>query len=354
MTESSPKKDEVAGPRQIYLDSLSEGMERLWTSGAQTDVTIEVGNKQFSCHKTLLSAMSSYFDAMFSSGMRESISGHVTFPEMDPELFEIVIRFLYTGKADITTDNAIELLHIASVLQIKSFQLVCENYLNPHITPENCLKIWKLAVLHDCENLVSMAVKMVARNFKVIHQTEEFLELEGNEVAAIIKEDELDVESEDKLCDIILKWIKKDRDKRVADAGTIFENIRLPFMKPEYLCNLEEAYKFLKDDPKCIKCINEAKRFHLLPARQQEMFSNQTRYRITSDTEEVLILLGGCLTTSPPYSRSLHVPCYSFTFRKWYEIAPLPFDPGIEFATCTYKTDIYITGKLYRLIKAQM
>lgn len=327
-----------------YFEALSSGLEKLWTTGDHHDVTIEVGERTFNCHKAVLAAMSDYFDAMFRSSMRESISGHVTFPEMEPDLFEIVINFLYTGKADINGENAIELLHQASVLQIKSLQRLCEEFLHPHLTMDNCLKVWKLAVLHDCDNLAGKAVKMIATNFMELCKTEEFMELEGKEVSAILNEDDLDVESEDKLCDIALKWINKDKESRVQHAGIIFENIRLPFIKPEYLVNLEESFKFLKEDATCMKCINEAKRYHLLPARQQEMNNKQTRYRATAELEEVLVLLGGCLTTSPPYSRSLKVPCYSFARREWFEVSPLPFDPGIEFATCTYKRDIYLTG----------
>jgi hypothetical protein len=39
---------------------------------------------------------------MFCSGMRESVSGEVTFPEMDPDLFECVIKFVYTGDIELT------------------------------------------------------------------------------------------------------------------------------------------------------------------------------------------------------------------------------------------------------------
>jgi hypothetical protein len=81
--------------------------------------------------------------------MRESVSGEVTFPEMDPDLFECVIKFVYTGDIELTIDNGVEILSIASVLQIKMLQQICEDFLYPHITSENCLKIWKLAVFNS-------------------------------------------------------------------------------------------------------------------------------------------------------------------------------------------------------------
>ncbi|XP_033726029.1 kelch-like protein 6 isoform X1 [Pecten maximus] len=329
---------------QIYTRSLTEGLRRLLTTGEHNDVTILVGTKTFHCHRLILVALSSYFEAMFNSGMKESISGEIKFPDMNEDQFEMVLGYMYSGKINLVTENAMDILDIASILQIKSLQRICEEFLLPHLTKENCIKIWKISVLHSCDVLSEKSFQMMVKNFQDICKAEEFNELEAKELATILKEDDLNVESEDKLCDIVLKWIKKDKDVRTKDVGLLFENIRLPFLKPEYLLNLEEVYKFLKDDPNCAKCIDFAKKYHLLPARQQEMYSNQTRFRSTADSEEVLVLLGGCLTTSPPYSRSLKVPCYNFRKRVWYEIAPLPFDPGIEFATCTYKSDIYITG----------
>lgn len=331
---------------KIYLELLCDSMKRLWTTGDHSDVTIEVGEKTFNCHKSILAAMSPYFDAMFSSGMRESISGQVTFPEMDPDLFEIVLSFMYTGKAEevMTTDNAVELLHIAAVLQIKALQGIIEEFLHPHLTNENCLKVWRLSVLHDCHTLTEKSVQLIARNFKEIINTEEFWELDGREVASIIKEDTLDIDSEDQLCDLVIKWIERDVEKRKESCGILFEQIRLAFLTPEYLVNLEEKHEFLKEDLACMKFINEAKSFKLLPARQQEAQGKQTCLRLTASQEEVLVLLGGCESTTPPYVRSLGVICYSFYRKEWFSIAALPYDPGIEFASCTYQNDIYING----------
>jgi hypothetical protein len=74
-------------PYEVYSKGLLEGIQRLWNTGDHSDVTILVGEKTFKCHKFILAAVSTYFDAMFCSGMRESVSGEVTFPEMDPDLF---------------------------------------------------------------------------------------------------------------------------------------------------------------------------------------------------------------------------------------------------------------------------
>lgn len=327
-----------------HYTALVDGLKRLLDNNEHSDITVEVGNKTFSCHKAVLAAMSPYFDAMFSSGMRETISGHVTFPDMEVDLFENVLNYIYTGKVDLTIENAVELLHISAVLQIKPLQKLCEDFLYPHLSSENCLKVWRLSVAHDCKILSSKALDMVAAHFREVIKTEEFWEIDGKELAAIIDSDLIDLKPEDAICDIVIKWIKKDEANRVSSAGLLFENVRLPFLRPEYLVTLEEENSFLRNDEKCVKVLNDAKNYSLLPARKQEIYSKQTRHRANFGWEEVVVVVGGCETALPPYIRSLEVICYSFTNRKWFELCPLPYDPGIEFAACSYKNDIYISG----------
>jgi hypothetical protein len=39
-----------------------------------------------------------------------------------------------------------------------------------------------------------------------------------------------------------------------------------------------------------------------------------------------------------------HVWCYSDKKNKWFSLTSMPYDPGVEFATCAYGNAIYISG----------
>jgi len=58
-------------------------------TGAQT--------KQFHIHKALLCAKIPYFDKMFNSGFKEEIQNKAHLPEDDPESFDILQEWIYTG-----------------------------------------------------------------------------------------------------------------------------------------------------------------------------------------------------------------------------------------------------------------
>jgi kelch-like protein 24/35 len=88
------------------------------------------------------------------------------------------------------------------------------------------------------QNMASKYVETAASN---IRNTSEFLELEGKELASIIQEDNLQIESEDRLCDTVFQWLENDLEKRQKFCGNLFEHIRLSFLNPEYLLTIEDS-----------------------------------------------------------------------------------------------------------------
>lgn len=62
-----------------------------------TDVELLVGDTTFSAHRSILSARSPVFAAMFSSGMKESQTGSVRIEDVDPDVFKDFLNYLYKG-----------------------------------------------------------------------------------------------------------------------------------------------------------------------------------------------------------------------------------------------------------------
>ena len=74
--------------------------EQLWTAAVNrkmTDVEFLVGKEIFGAHRSLISARSPVFSAMFASGMKEVETGQVRIEDVDPTTFQHFLKFLYTG-----------------------------------------------------------------------------------------------------------------------------------------------------------------------------------------------------------------------------------------------------------------
>lgn len=342
-SQSMTSSSSTATPR---LNHLSEGLEKLWLTGAHSDIKITVENRVFSCHKAVLFATSPYFDAMFSSGMRESVSGEITFKEMEADTFELVMEYIYTGKEVVTQENVIKLLKASSLLQIKSLCEKCEAILEPYVDMDNCIDIWRLSLIHSWEKVRVRAIKMILKSFVQLFKTDAFMRLDAYELIQIIKDDDLEVPTEEVVIDAVFAWARRgDPNSRKLKLGQILGNVRLGHISAERLAMLKSSPTSpVLEDQVAQQFIDDAIQYKLLPARKQEANSSVTHYRRCSQFEDVLVVMGGCMSMHPPYKRCNDVLGYSFAVEKWYKLESLPYDPGIEFATCTYGNDIFLTG----------
>ena len=61
------------------------------------DITLGVGGRQFQAHRNILAAASPYFHVMFTGGLSESESSVIHIQGASPQIFEILLKFMYTG-----------------------------------------------------------------------------------------------------------------------------------------------------------------------------------------------------------------------------------------------------------------
>ncbi|PNH02323.1 Kelch-like protein 38 [Tetrabaena socialis] len=64
------------------------------------DVTIVVGGRAFPVHRAVLCARSDYFQQRLGGGFADGSEQQLSLPEADPDVFEVVLRFVYTDDAD--------------------------------------------------------------------------------------------------------------------------------------------------------------------------------------------------------------------------------------------------------------
>ena len=326
--------------KQNYFLSLSQGLDQQRQKTQYTDTKIAVGDRTFECHRVVLAAVSPFFEAMYLSSMKER-DGIVTLGDIDSSTFEAVLKFIYTGEDIVNTDNADALLKAAVMLQIKCLQQRCEEFMTENVDSENCLAVWKLASAHGCGYLTNKAYMCILQCFEDVCGSEDFLRLDCNDVISIITDSDLNTPSEEMVCDTVFRWISHDVNNRKQCLKTLFEHLRLPLVQPEYLLGTIDSNSLVQGNANCKEIVEEAKRYHLLPARRHEFVSPRLVHRNTHDFEEAIICIGGNLH---PDRRSYDVSCYSMKQMEWIRLTSLPYDFGVEFAVCSYGNAVYISG----------
>jgi hypothetical protein len=96
----------------------------------------------------------------------------------DPDgVFDDVLRFLYTGKINISKKHAVALLAAADHYIIESLKSVALTYINELINRDNAFEILKQSIRFQVPEIMDICVGVVARNFWRIDESCDFAEI---------------------------------------------------------------------------------------------------------------------------------------------------------------------------------
>ena len=101
---------------------------KLWQSAEKnqsTDVELIVGYKKFGAHRIILSARSPVFNELLSKRKRGAKHSVQVNADVDCQVFQHFLEFLYTGTLKISANNR-QLLQLASMYQVETLEKLCK------------------------------------------------------------------------------------------------------------------------------------------------------------------------------------------------------------------------------------
>lgn len=93
------------------------------------------------------------------------------------------------------------------------------------------------------------------------------MELEFDEVESIVKDDNLVFVNEEEICEVVLRWVKYDKEKRKLFIGNLFRYIRMIQISSEYLIYEFYVDDLLIDDYICQRYLDEVRNFYMFFVR---------------------------------------------------------------------------------------
>lgn len=154
---------------------------------------------------------------MFTGDLSESRQTEITLHDIDETAVEDLIDFAYSGKISIEERNVQTLLPAACLLQIQEIQDNCCDFLKKQLDPSNCLGIRSFADAYSCRDLLKAANRFALQNFTDVVVSEEFLLLPVMQLTELLKNDELNVRTEEQvyqvnICQSLLAFIDLTMD----------------------------------------------------------------------------------------------------------------------------------------------
>ena len=158
----------------------SKKMTKLWTNQAFTDVTLECQGKELKAHKLILAAASPVFEAMFKEGTKEQLNSCVIIEDIDSDIFEVFLRYLYSGEVDQLAEMYLELFAAADKYDVQSLRKTCIQHMAKNISVDNTLDVLALAERHSIEPLKSLALQFIKTNIANVVESDSWTSLLSN------------------------------------------------------------------------------------------------------------------------------------------------------------------------------
>ncbi|XP_070708836.1 kelch-like protein 40b [Pempheris klunzingeri] len=236
-------------PRVYQQALLQDGLCDLLENDKLVDCVLKIKDKEFPCHRLVLCACSSYFRSIFLSDLDESKKKEIVLEDVEPGVMGLILKYLYTSKINVTEQNVQDIFAVANMYQIPSIFTVCVSFLQKRLSLSNCLAIFRLGLMLDCPRLAISARNYACERFQLISRDEDFLQLLPSELAAILSNDNLNVETEEAVFEALMNWASRDAESRGKELPGLLDCVRLRLVSEDYLKEKVEKHKLMSFSP---------------------------------------------------------------------------------------------------------
>lgn len=236
-------------PRLYQQTLLQDGLYDLLENDKLVDCVLKIKDKEFPCHRLVLCACSSYFRSIFLSDLEESKKREIVLEDVEPGVMGLILKYLYTSKINVTEQNVQDIFAVANMYQIPSIFTVCVSFLQKRLSLSNCLAIFRLGLMLDCPRLAVSARNYACERFQLISKDEDFLQLLPSELAAILTNDNLSVETEEAVFEALMNWVARDTENREKDLPGLLDCVRLRLVDDDYLKEKVEKHRLISSSP---------------------------------------------------------------------------------------------------------
>ncbi|OXB55480.1 hypothetical protein ASZ78_005416 [Callipepla squamata] len=322
-----------------HAEQILQTLNAYRRSGIFTDVVLLIDGQEFPCHRATLSANSTYFRAMFGGSLKEGHQNIINIQKISASTMSLLLDYMYGGSIVIQEDNVEGILELSDLLQISKLRDACISFLEGQLHPCNCLGIMKFADSFSIASLTEKSKRFVLECFVEVSCHEEFLEMGVKELVEYLSDEQLVVPKEEVVFEAVMRWVRHDVPARKGALKDLLEHVRLPLLNPTYFLEKVEMDELIQDSKECIPLLHEARKYYILG---NEVSSLRSRPRRFMELAEVIIIIGGCdrkgLLKLPFTDR------YHPKSRQWTALSSVPGYTKSEFAACTLKNDVYISG----------
>lgn len=249
----------------------------------EQEITLKVAGKKLKTSRQALQDASPYFQAMFASGMKESVADEIVIHDIDPQFMQMLIDAAQGKEIDVNDENVYDLLRSGSMFQFDDVVGLCTSYLMETVTPQSAIDAWVAGDMFGIESLCKVAVSTILWDFEEFSRSETLVaNCPTQLLVTVLGSDKINVDSENEICDVVKLWVHHNANacapediKKVLSTVRYF-NADRGAVRSLADCSLKFAPEFMEIVVKCcegsVKVPQEIMNVQLLPKRTRCFF----------------------------------------------------------------------------------
>ncbi|KAB5582080.1 hypothetical protein PHYPO_G00183040 [Pangasianodon hypophthalmus] len=249
MSDSHPLRPLGSAAEVDHMHLLSEQLAALVPAEEYSDVTFLVEEKRFPAHRVILAARCQYFRALLYGGMRESQpQAEVRLEDTRAEAFSMLLRYLYTGRANLSEakeETLLDFLGLAHRYGLQPLEASTCDYLRTLLNAQNVSLIFDVASLYHLSSLAEACCSYMDRHAVEVLKSDGFLALSKPALLTVVQRDSF-AASEREIFQALCRWCKQNSED--PSAREVMSAVRLPLMSLSEMLNVVRPSGLLSAD----------------------------------------------------------------------------------------------------------
>ena len=265
--------------------------------------------------------------------MLEANAKEVLIQAVDGETLGIILHYCYTGSLVISEENVEKILSTACLFQMPVVIQACSNFLGKQLHISNAIGFTLFAEQQNCEDLYEVSLSFTAKNFMEIYQnSDEFLRINVDQLKTLLKNNELNVNSEEDVFKALVKWLNQSEDRK-ENIETLLPLVKLSQLSPVFISDHVESFCTTLQTQKILL---DAFKWQLIPERRNlSSVSSIPR----KSTVGKLLTIGGM----DQHKGSINIESYDPRENNWDVLKNMP-TRRLQFGCALYMDKLLIVG----------
>ncbi|XP_055350060.1 BTB/POZ domain-containing protein 3-like [Paramacrobiotus metropolitanus] len=214
--------------RRAAVEKLADCVKQFLLCDDMSDVQFAVGHehgaaKIFPAHRFIMGVRSAVFHRMFYGSLPQTCTAPIDIPDIYPEAFANMLRFMYTDTvAGFTPDNVFDTLICADKYELPLLVVMCTDFILDMLNTNNCLHILDRAVRYANAppTILEKCLCLVDESALIVWQSDQFCAIGLEALRSILRRDTLTA-NEETICSSADKWAEINCTRHNIDASSI-------------------------------------------------------------------------------------------------------------------------------------